>query len=567
MTKKSTFLFFLIILLFMAIGAASASDDNATDIIEESPNENPVAQADLNETSSDGGEDVLQASNENTAEIKSDSSQNTVKATTTQTNNNVVTSTKKATKSTLKITTSANYVKKGKKYTMYLVDSNGKAVANKKVKVKLNGKTYEKTTYNNGKFTIKIKSSQSRVKLKVKFAGDAKYYSLSTKLKVYVQNSYKISIGNSRLLTNGFLRVYLKGDKKVISKKTLKVTVGQKTFTMQTNSEGFIIIKPQVEPKTYKVCAKLGKYKSYRNVKCIKGNVLDPLKTSIPTRSGVPDVDMMPANYVMGDGDATYTLLKSQYKETITRDSYSLFQYDKLPKYTIFKTKDSPNTYHILKREKWNVIERALNTKLVKAFKYSYWPDSITVSLKGKSYTYAVVRDIQNTGYNCGPTSASVCSQALKKYYSERYFQIEGNCYDGINIPVLKSVLEDNGFKTHYFYDDSSFDRAIKELNSGASLIAYLPNHYVAIVDISPDGKKVLVSNSYGSYNVGSKNVPTNWVSVSYLKSKFAGIGLVIKLNYKLSSATKSQVKNYYYSMGPKWTAQNVHERIPNVGK
>ena len=53
MTKKSTFLFFLIILLFMAIGAASASDDNATDIIEESPDENPVAQADLNETSSD----------------------------------------------------------------------------------------------------------------------------------------------------------------------------------------------------------------------------------------------------------------------------------------------------------------------------------------------------------------------------------------------------------------------------------------------------------------------------------------------------------------------------------
>ena len=89
----------------------------------------------------------------------------------------------------------------------------------------------------------------------------------------------------------------------------------------------------------------------------------------------------------------------------------------------IFKTKDSPKVKHIIKRENWNVIERALNTKLVKKNKYEYWPSSITVSLNGKSYTYAVVRDIQNTGYTCGPTAASVCSQALKKYYSEKFFQ------------------------------------------------------------------------------------------------------------------------------------------------
>ena len=105
----------------------------------------------------------------------------------------------------------------------------------------------------------------------------------------------------------------------------------------------------------------------------------------------------MPGNYVMGDGNAKYTLLKSQYKETIKRDSYSLYLYDKLPKYTFFKTKASPNTYHILKREKWNVIERTLNKKLVKANKYSYWPGSITTNLEGKSYTYPVVRDVQNT--------------------------------------------------------------------------------------------------------------------------------------------------------------------------
>ena len=565
MPKKLTFMLFLIILLFLVIGAASASEANQTDAMKETPDDNMTAYCDLNEN--DSNQEPLEKSNEKSNEIKIDSSSNVMKSSASQANNNAVKNTKKTTKTKLKIKTYSNFVKKGDRYYMYLIDSNGNMVANKKVKVTLNGKTYQKTTASNGKFSIKIKAGKSSVKLRVKCSADSRYYSLSKKIKVYIQNSFKIKIGNSKLLTNGFLRVYLQGTYKAISKKTLKISVGKTTFTKKTNSEGFVIIKPQVTPKDYKITVKKGKYKRSKDVTCIEGDVLDPLQNIVPTKNGVPDVDMMPENYVMGDGNAKYTLSKAQYKETITRDSYCLFMYDKLSKYTFFKTKASPNTYHILKREKWNVIERAINTKLVKAYKYSYWPGSVTVSLKGKSYTYPVVRDIQNTGYNCGPTSASVCSQALKKYYSERYFQIEGNCYDGINIPVLKSVLEENGFKTHYFYDGSSFDRAMKELKSGASIIAYLPNHYVSIIDISPDGKKVLVSNSYGSYNVGSKNVPTNWVSISYLKSKFAGIGLVVKLNYNLDNSQKEQVKNYYNSMGTKWTAQNVHERIPNVGK
>lgn len=567
MLKKSTFMFFLIILLFLVVGAVSANDNNSTDVIQENQDDEPMTSVDLNEKDSNNNEEILKNTNEKTDELKSDSSSNIIKSASSQpTDNNVAKSATKVTKTKLKVTTYANFINKGGKYYMYLVDSQGNPVTKKKVKVTLNGKTYKKTTGKDGRFIIKVKSTKSSVTLKVKCAGDKQHYALSKKIRVYIKNTFKIKIGNSKLLTNGFLRVYLQGAKKAISKKTLKITIGKAAFTKKTNSEGFIVIKPQVPAKKYKVTVKLGKYKRAKNVACIEGDVLDPLTRIIPTKNGVPDVDMMPSNYVMGDGNAKYTLSKAQYKETLKRDSYCLFLYDKLSKYTFFKTKASPNTYHILKREKWNVIERAINTKLVKAYKYSYWPGSVTVNLKGKSYTYPVVRDIQNTGYNCGPTSSSVCTQALKNYHSERYFQVEGHCVDGMNIPVIKDVLEDSGFKTHYFYDDS-IDRAMKELKSGAAIIAYLPNHYVTVIDISPDGKKILVSNSYGSYNVGSKNVPTNWVSLKYFKSKFAGIGLVVKLNYKLSDSTKTQIQNYYNSMGTKWTAQNVHERIPNVSQ
>ncbi|WP_405306784.1 hypothetical protein [Methanobrevibacter sp.] len=551
MKKKLTFMFFLIILSFLIIGAASASDDNETDIVSENQDDSPITSIDLNDDMD---------RNAKTDELKSESSSNTINSSTSQAKSSVATA-NKITKTKLKIATYSNFVKKGSKYNMYLTDSNGKAVANKIVKVSIDGKTYKIKTSNTGKFAVKVKSS---AKLKVKVNGDKRHYSLSKKIRVFVKNTFKIKIGNSKLLTNGYLRVYLQGSSKVISKKTLKIKIGKKTFTKKTNSEGFIVLKPQVKAKTYKIGVKFGKYKRWKNVKCIEGNVSNPLKNSIPTKKGVPDIDLMPGNYVMGDGNAKYTLLKSQYKETIKRDSYCLYMYDKLPKYTFFKTKASPGKYHILKREKWNVIERALNTKLVKANKYSYWPGSITVNLKGKSYTYPVVRDIQNTGYNCGPASSSVCSQALKNYYSERYFQIKGHCVDGMNIPVIKNLLENHGFKAHYFYDDS-INRAMTELKTGAAIIAYLPNHYVSVIDISPDGKKILVSNSYGSYNVGSKNVPTNWVSLKYFKSKFAGIGLVVKLDYNLESTTEKQIANYYNSMGKKWTAQNVHERIPNL--
>ena len=161
------------------------------------------------------------------------------------------------------------------------------------------------------------------------------------------------------------------GSKKAISGKTIKITIGQKKFIRNTTSEGFVVIKPKVTPKTYNIVAEYGRYSLSKKVKCIEGNVKDPLKTSVSTVNGVPDIDVMPSNYVMGYDNARYILKKAQYQETIKRDSYCLFLYGKLSKYTFFKTKESPKIYHILKRVKWNVIERALNIKLVKKNKYS----------------------------------------------------------------------------------------------------------------------------------------------------------------------------------------------------
>ena len=461
-----------------------------------------------------------------------------------------------------KITPSANYVSKNNRLYFYLIDSDGNGISSKKITFKFNGKTFTKKTNSRGRVSVKIRLAKSKYLIKAKFSGDNQFKSSSKKLIFYVVNPFKINIGNSKLLSNGYLRVYFTYSGQSISKKNIKLIIGNKKFSKKTNSEGIVIFKPELKAKHYTVKAQLGKYYSAKNIKCYDIKVKDPLKEKIPSKKGIPDIDLMPRNYVMGSDSAKYTLTKKQYKDVLKRDSYCLFLNNKLTKYTFFKTKSHPNLNHIVKREKWNVIEREINKKLVKKNKHNYWPGEITVSLKGKSYVYPVVRDVQNTGYTCGPASGSVCSQVLKNFVCEKYLAKLGGTTKkyGTKCSGIKRALEKNNFICQYYYK-ASFNDALNELKKGgAALVFHANKHYVAIVDISNDGRKVLVSNSYGSYD----NIPTKWLKVSYMKNKFFhwDDSLIVKLDYKLSDSTKNSINAYYTSFGSNWHRHSTYQTI-----
>ena len=459
-----------------------------------------------------------------------------------------------------KLSPSANFLIKGKYFYVDLIDSKNNPISSKRIKLKINGATHKKTTDKNGRTGIKINLRPSNYKFNIKFAGDNYHKACERNIDFRVMQYTYIDIANTRLLSNGFLRIYLKDhSSSAISHKNLVIKVANKKFNMKTDSEGIVVIKPKLANETYNVVVKYGKYWTSKKINGIIGNVKDPLNESIPLKKGIPDVDLMPKNYVMGDGSATYTLTKVQYMEVLKRDSHCLFLNNKLSKYTFFKTKSHPDTNHVLKREKWNVIERALNVKLVKANRYSFWPSKITVSLKGKAYTYSEVRDPQNTEYTCGPTSASVCSQVLRNYLSEKYLAKNAGSKPVIGTPchgMIKALGKN--FNCTYFYKNS-FDNALKELKKGGcALIFHTRYHYVTILDISKDGKKVLVSNSYKSFN----NIPSKWLTVSYMKTRFVPVnddGLIVRLNYSLSNSTKHSVNCFYKSMGTNWVRQNTH--------
>lgn len=468
----------------------------------------------------------------------------------------------KVSKLDTKLVYHANFLLRGK-YLYVDLTSNNNPLSDKRITIKINGKNYVKTTNKNGRAGLKINLIPSSYSVILKYNGNNYYNSVQKKFNLRVMHYTDLNIANSRLLTNGYLRIYLKDySSSDISHKTLTIKIANKKFTKKTNSDGIVVIKLKLEAKQYNVIVKYGKYWTSKKVRGIEGNVKDPLNESIPIRNGLPDIDLMPGNYVMGDESATYTLTKAQYKEVIKRDSYCLFLNNKLSKFTFFKTKSHPNTNHIIKREKWNVIERTINAKIVSANQYSYWPSQVKVSLKGKSYTYPEVRDVQNTDYTCGPTSASVCSQVLRNYMSEKYLAKKAGSKEVIGTPCHGMIVAlGQNFNCTYFYKNS-FDTALKELKiGGCALIFHTKNHYVTILDISKDGKKVLVSNSYKSYY----NIPTKWLTVSYMKTRFIknhDDGLIVRLNYSLSNSTKNQVDCFYKSMGTNWSRQNTHANL-----
>ena len=141
--------FTLFFVLICSLSAVSAESDNATipELNESDVSLNNVEEAGAvdNESSS---VNVLEENNEIT---NSSNSAGDV---------SVAVSKPENTKENLKITTDSNFVANGKTYYMYLKDSKGTPVANKKLSLSFDGQTYKRTTDITDKFGIKITSTK-----------------------------------------------------------------------------------------------------------------------------------------------------------------------------------------------------------------------------------------------------------------------------------------------------------------------------------------------------------------------------------------------------------------------
>ena len=313
------------------------------------------------------------------------------------------------------------------------------------------------------------------------------------------------------------------------------------------------------------------------------GDMRDPFVTVVPLNDGVPNVSHMQHNgkyFEMVDLTKTYNLTKEMYTEVFTRDSKSLQLNNYLEsKYTAFRCTND-NKYHVIERERWNVIEESIYyyRALGDTKKYTLddpgYPNEIIIDFpnkrtkmgsngwtnwKAEKSTYHFCADAQDLGYTCGPTSCSVCTQVLHKYHTEREMQkiikADGN---GSGPESHRSALRSLGF-TAVMYG-TNLGVAVEWLKSNRPTVFHYYGHYVAFTDISADGNKILIANSSTSNHAPL----TGWHTLTTIRGyTFWNSTVKVGLNWNISNEEATQLNNFYKSMGGTWPrTPNVNETI-----
>ncbi len=130
-----------------------------------------------------------------------------------------------------------------KYYTISLKNTNGKGIAKQKITVKLNGKTYIKTTNGKGNIAIKVKFSKlGAYKVSAVYKGSKIYKKTSSNGKIVVaKSSTKFTAPKVTILPYE-KKVYTTTLKtsagKALSKQKITIVLNGKTYSKTTNSKG-----------------------------------------------------------------------------------------------------------------------------------------------------------------------------------------------------------------------------------------------------------------------------------------------------------------------------------------
>lgn len=155
----------------------------------------------------------------------------------------------------------------GKYLVATLKDKNGKAIKGAKITIKINGKTYNRTTNSDGQAKLIIKLAPRNYTATITFAGDSKYEKSSTTAKVVVTKvNPKIVASNKsfsvKTKTKSYTVTLKNHQNKVLKNSYLTLKVNGKTYKVKTNTKG---------KATFKI-SNLTKKGTYSAVITYKGN-------------------------------------------------------------------------------------------------------------------------------------------------------------------------------------------------------------------------------------------------------------------------------------------------------
>ena len=270
MIGRKFLIFPVLLLIILAIGTASATDEIA---LEESPINDIVEAPIIEEIEGDETCAVEDAqANKTTENNEPTHAEDTQANKTTEIESaSVAEDMQSLTDTTIKTKNINTYYKEKCEWTAYLKDFGNNPISNKKVSISINGKTYDKITDKTGKIVLKLNLKPGTYTAAVRFAGDENYGESTAHALIKVRKSTLkiISKNYKTYFESGF---YFKA--KVINKFTgntvenVKVAFKvydsnkkYKTYFAKTNAKGIAELRKNLKVGTYKVVAKISKNK------------------------------------------------------------------------------------------------------------------------------------------------------------------------------------------------------------------------------------------------------------------------------------------------------------------
>ncbi len=137
-------------------------------------------------------------------------------------------------------------------YSITVKDQNNRALAYKKVTIKVGTKTYKKKTNKNGVVKLKIKLSKKKTyKVTIKSPKTSQYYAKTKMSKITITAlKQKITSADKKYLPQAgvYYRIALKDqNKQVIKGKKVKFTINGKTYDAKTNQKGVAQFKIDID--------------------------------------------------------------------------------------------------------------------------------------------------------------------------------------------------------------------------------------------------------------------------------------------------------------------------------
>lgn len=165
----------------------------------------------------------------------------------------------------------------------YLKDYNGTPIKNKKLKVFLNGKQYDKTTDKSGKITLSFNLKPNNYKLAVEFYGDENFTASTAKSIVKIKkapliikmNSYKTYEDSDSFFKVNVINKITKtpaADIKVLFKLYSLKTKKSVNYYAKTNKKGVAKLNKNLKAGTYKVSTQIKDSKNKKFISFKKSN-------------------------------------------------------------------------------------------------------------------------------------------------------------------------------------------------------------------------------------------------------------------------------------------------------